>query len=233
MKHKITFRKTNEVCLKLNGSFDIKVLESDDFVGLEYDCASEDSCEVREENNFVYVEADKAGVEWNSEVKDSVSKLDFKNGFLNFLESALPLARTILNKKKSQKVDLYVFLKKNQTKRLDIDADNANIEFENVELENLRINIDNCHFKSNQNFCVPKVVVRADNLDAVLSFGKRSPFWDISSDNASIRINREGKFDGQIRVSGDNRDVTGRTNGNPKIGLCEIRADNADVVVKE
>lgn len=230
MKNKISLNSSDKIHLKLNGSFDIKVFESEGFIGVEYEIDSNKSCSIKEEpGGVIFFDADKESSDWNHDFNDSISKLDFKNGFVNFLDSTKPLIQAILNRKKSLKVDLSLFLKKGETKKLVINADNVNIDFGKTCIQQLSIDADNCHIKSNSDFIVSKVDVHSDNLEASIHFGKQAPFWNISSDNASVRIIRTKGFDGQIRISGDNKDVSGRTKGDSSIGVCEIRADNADV----
>ena len=232
MENKISLKKIDKVHLKLNGSFDISVEESNDFVGIEYDAKKNDSCIIKQDGEIISFTADKEDSEWNDDIRESVSKLNFKNGLLNFLESTKPLIASILNKKKSQTVHLHLFLKDSGTKKLIIEADNVNVDFERANLQYLSIDADNCHIKSNNNFAVSKVDIQSDNLDATIHFGNNARFWTISSDNASVCVIREHGFNGQIRVKGDNKDISGRTDGNCEIGLCQIKADNVDLNIK-
>ncbi len=233
MKDKISFDNSEIIHLKLNGSFDIRVVESDDFVGMEYECESNDFCITKENNGVVHFNSAKDDdAYWNSEMRASVSKLDFKNGFLNFLESTKPLVETLLNRKKSQTIQIKLLLKNHETKQLVIEADNANIDLENVVLQNLSINADNCSIKSNHFLSVPKIKICSDNLKATIHFGEKAPFWNISSDNASVHIIREKDFNGKICVLGDNRNVSGKTRGDGNVGLCDIKADNVKVKIE-
>lgn len=232
MKSKISFQNTERIHLKLNGSFDIDVCLSDDFIGVEYDSECDKTCKIKNENDLFYFDADEENVEWNSEIKESVSKLNFKGGILNFLESTRPIIETILTKKKSQKVNLKLFLTK-KLGQLIVDADNVNIDFGKIQLQKLSIKADNCNIRCSDTISVANIDVSADNLKAVIPFGGKAPFWTILSDNASVVIKREKMFNGQIRVIGDNMDVSGKITGDEKIGLLTIKADNADVNIKD
>ena len=232
MKKKLAIKNTEAISLEMRGKFNLTIKKSGHFIGIEYDTGKNKQCDAKlVGDNCIIIIANKEEQKWNNEIKESVSNLNFKNGFLKFIESAKPLFNHLVNKKESSEITATLYVGKNTLNYLKIDADNIDLKIDFLKTEELSLNVDNISLFCESMLSADKCFIKADNTDATVYFSQKTPFWDVEADNASFRINRQGGFQGLVDIDADNIDTRGRTSGDSKVGLFKICGDNVDVYI--
>lgn len=232
MKKKISIKNSQAISLEMHGKFNLDIIKSNGFIGVEFDVNRNHQCDaVLKGDNCIVLVANKDEQKWNEDVKESIFNLKFKGGLLKFIESARPLINHLMSKKESPAIDVTLYVGKDTLNYLKINADNIDLKINALQSKELSLSVDNISLYCESSVSVDKCLINADNVDAEVYFSKRTPFWNVESDNASFKINRQGGFKGQIDIEGDNVDVKGRTSGDSGVGVFRIEGDNVDVRV--
>ena len=152
-----------------------------------------------------------------------------KKNFWDVLFAGIKTVKDIAAEKNSYRKDsLTVFIP--CLENFSVIGENCDLKMNSVNAK--KIDLDVAALKLHEEKTVSKEMrVKSSSLKANVFFGKDNANIFIKANNGKVVVVKENKFDGAIRVTGNNVRTKGSVSGNNSVGLCKMSFNNGHVTV--